>query len=77
MEWEATIAQVATARFGVMMARRLGFQKVWLEGDALAIVSVVHLTELSYATHFSLISDVITLSEGFEDRCSFSCKMGC
>lgn len=64
--WEARMAEAAAARFGVMIARRYGYSKVCLEGDALSVMAALHQHHVGRAPISLLLSDVISLSQGFE-----------
>ena len=64
--WEARMAEAAAARFGVMIARRYGYPKVCLEGDALTVVAALHQNQVGRAPISLLLSDVISLSKGFD-----------
>lgn len=41
VDWTAEMAEVAAARQGLLLARRLGYDKVWLECDALNVVRAI------------------------------------
>ena len=68
--WEASLAEAAAARFGMMIARRFGYRKVCPEGDAIYVVSAIYHKRVGYAPISSLLSDVLSLSLGFDE---FSC----
>uniref|UniRef100_A0A803MLV0 RNase H type-1 domain-containing protein n=1 Tax=Chenopodium quinoa TaxID=63459 RepID=A0A803MLV0_CHEQI len=42
MGWDVETVEVVAARFGCQVARRLGLQRVWLEGDALTVINTIN-----------------------------------
>ena len=70
--WSVEVSEVVAALFGLEVARRFGFGKVQLEGDAICVVSSIY-NGLEGSSPLHLFYDsIFSLSTCFSNyRCSF------
>ena len=61
----STMAEAEAARYGLQIARRMGFDKVWLESDALAVVGALHHHAGGLSPLYLLFYDIRVLSLSF------------
>lgn len=54
--WEVEVAEAAAASLGAQIARRYGFERVWIEGDALNVVRTID-TKMKGPSPLCLIYD--------------------
>ncbi|XP_021729758.1 uncharacterized protein LOC110696712 [Chenopodium quinoa] len=71
VRWSSDMAEVGAMRYRLELARRLGFEKVALESDALTAVRVIQSKQIGAAPIFLLFDDVLKLSNEFS---FFSCN---
>ncbi|XP_021722372.1 uncharacterized protein LOC110689847 [Chenopodium quinoa] len=69
--WSPDMAEAGAMRYGVELARRLGFEKVVLESDALTTVRAIQTRQVGAAPIFLLFDDVLKMSNDFS---FFSCN---
>lgn len=67
--WDARMAEATTTRYGVIIARRLGYERVCLESDALTFTTAIAHEHRGFAPIFLLLYDINYLSQSF---CFFS-----
>ncbi|XP_021754195.1 uncharacterized protein LOC110719519 [Chenopodium quinoa] len=63
--WPSEMAEAATARYGIEIARRMGYEKVVLEGDAINVVRAIKTKQEGAATIFLLYDDIHRMSSFF------------
>lgn len=65
VEWDASWAEFATARFGVLLAKRLGYGKVVLESDAINVISSIQQNKSFLNPVFHFVEDIHMLVPSF------------
>ncbi|KAL2939751.1 hypothetical protein RDABS01_011770 [Bienertia sinuspersici] len=65
--WKVEMAEACAARFGVMLAHRLGYSKVILESDSLFVVTQVQNAPDGSAPIFHFFEDICVLKNYFSD----------
>lgn len=65
--WEVALAEAAAARYGLMVARRYGFENIWLEGDALEVVQGVRKEMEGFTPLHMLYDDIRWLLHAFRN----------
>lgn len=69
--WGPALAEARAARFGIEVARRMGFEKVALESDSMTVVQAIRLRQRGLTPIFLLFDDIIDMSSSFS---SFQCS---
>ena len=55
---DSTMAEAEAAKYGLLVARRAGYDNVWLESDALAVVHAVHKDEGGCSPIWLIYNDI-------------------
>lgn len=55
---DSTMAEAEAARYGLLVARRADYDKVWLESDALAVVQAIHKDDDGCSPIWLIYSDI-------------------
>ncbi|KAL2933422.1 Telomere length and silencing protein 1-like protein [Bienertia sinuspersici] len=69
--WKADMAEALATRFGLSIARRLGYTRIELESDALSTVKAIHLGSFSRSLKDLMLEDAYVTSLLFD---YFSCN---
>ncbi|KAK1383248.1 hypothetical protein POM88_020983 [Heracleum sosnowskyi] len=67
--WAPEMDEAEAARFGVKLARRLGYSNVILECDALNVVRTIHNRQEEAAPVFLMFDDIVRISGDFNIFC--------
>ena len=65
------MAEAEAARYGLIVARRAGYDDVWIESDGLAVVQAVHKDNSGCSPIWLIYSDIKLLLLSFSS-CRFS-----
>ncbi|XP_056692194.1 uncharacterized protein [Spinacia oleracea] len=63
--WNACTSEAAAARYGMQVARRCGYNSIWLESDALNVVKAIDRPTIGYSPLFLIYDDINMLSKSF------------
>ncbi|XP_021859944.2 uncharacterized protein [Spinacia oleracea] len=63
--WGVEMDEAAAVRYGLQLARRLGYNMVWLESDALCVVNAVDSNQEGMSPLFTLLDDIRKLAKCF------------
>lgn len=70
--WSVDMSEATTAKFGVELAARFGYQWVHLEGDSLTVVRAIENREAGLSPIHLFYDDIFRLYSSFNDfGCSF------
>ncbi|KAL2892381.1 Phycocyanobilin:ferredoxin oxidoreductase [Bienertia sinuspersici] len=69
--WKACLAEALAARWGVMVAKRLGYSKITLEGDALTVIQKIRVCMRSRTMEELIFEDIREIGSSME---SFNCN---
>lgn len=64
-DWEPEVAEAGATRFGVELAKKMGYDCVVLECDALRVVKAIKLQQVGRAPVFLLYQDIIGICNSF------------
>ena len=67
----STMAEAEAARYGLHVARRSGYDNVWLESDALAVVRAARHCTIGFSPLYLLYDDISVLSKSFNNFRTF------
>ncbi|XP_021736582.1 uncharacterized protein LOC110703144 [Chenopodium quinoa] len=65
------IAEAVADRYGMIIARRFGFENIWIESDSLNVISTISSSSKGYAPIFNVFDDIRHCRAGFYS-CIFS-----
>ena len=62
---EPTLAEAEAVRYGIQVARRAGYDRVWMESDAQSVVRSVQSEEYGLAPIYLIYEDIRNLAKSF------------
>lgn len=65
--WGVETAEAWAGFFGLRLARRFGFSKVWLESDSMGIVNKISNAERGFSYLFLFLDDILSLKSLFSE----------
>ncbi|XP_021746156.1 uncharacterized protein LOC110712039 [Chenopodium quinoa] len=70
------IAEAVAVRYGMIIARRFGFENIWIESDSLNVISCISPNSKGHAPIFNVFDDIRMCRAGF-NSCIFSHAKRC
>lgn len=65
-EMDVELAEIAAVRYGMILAKRFGYDRIWVEGDAMNVVRTIDSNIKGEAPAWLLYDDICKLSSQFE-----------